>query len=222
MSISNESAERPGVSVEWRCDTPPEPAGGPDFARMILALRQVQDRVAEAKPPNDVVADVAASFEHVISVLAPYGVEESDRIAGNRWDLPGRGQSLIPPILLTQADTVSVSGMTVFGPSYLGSGGAVNGGFLPLLFNELMGKLVQTGGRRYSRTAFLHVNYRSVARIGAQLRIEVKVVREEGRKRFLVGTLHDGSTLVADADALYVAVKETSAGAESPAHSDQS
>jgi hypothetical protein len=181
---------------------------------MIQALRQVQDRVAEAKPPNDVVAAVAANLEHVEAVLAPYGVDEANRIAGNRWDLPGRGQSLIPPISLTHANTESVSGFALFGPSYLGSGGAVNGGFLPLLFNELMGKLVQTGGRRYARTAYLHVNYRAVARIGVQLRIDVNVLREEGRKRFLGGTLHDGSTLVADAEALYVAVKEVNAGAD--------
>jgi acyl-CoA thioesterase FadM len=58
------------------------------------------------------------------------------------------------------------------------------------------------------------VNYRAVARIGVQLRIDVNVLREEGRKRFLGGTLHDGSTLVADAEALYVAVKEVDAGAD--------
>jgi hypothetical protein len=209
MSASeNAVEEHRDISAEWLCQKPIDPPGGPDFERMIRALRQLQDRVAETKPPDDVVTTIASQLERVEATLAPFRVDEANRIAGNRWDLPGRGQSLIPPISLSHADTTRASGYVSFGPAYLGSGGAVNGGFLPLLFNELMGKLVQTGGRRYARTAFLHVNYRAMARIGAQLRIEVNVHREEGRKRFLGGTLHDGTALVADAEALYVAIRE--------------
>jgi hypothetical protein len=209
MSASENSVDgQQVISTDWRCQTPVDPPGGPDFERMIRALRQLQDRVAEAKPPNEVVTSIATQLECLAAILAPFRIEEANRIAGNRWDLPGRGQSLIPPISLSHGNTESVSGFVSFGPAYLGSGGAVNGGFLPLLFNELMGKLVQMGGRRYARTAFLHVNYRAVARISAQLRIDVKIQREEGRKRFLGGTLHDGTTLVADAEALYVAIRE--------------
>jgi hypothetical protein len=181
---------------------------------MIQAFRQLQDCVAEARPPNDVVARIAADLEELEAFLTPYRVDERNRIAGNRWDLPGRGQFLIPPISLIDANAERACGFVTLNSPYLGSGGAANGGFLPLLFNELMGRLVQMGGRQYSRTAYLHVNFRSVARIGAQLRIEVKVLREEGRKRFVGGTLHEGSVLVADAEALFVAVKESGAGAD--------
>jgi hypothetical protein len=221
MSTAN-SPECAELSAEWRFETPLEPAGGPDFGRMIQALRQLQESVAEARPPDDVVATVAASLEQLEAVLSPYRVDEENRITGERRDLPGRGQFLIPPILLTFADSESAAGFVQFNSPYLGSGGAANGGFLPLIFNELMGRLVQTGGRRYSRTAFLHVNFRSVARIGAQLRIEVKVLHEEGRKRFVGGTLHEGSTLVADAEALFVAAKEVSVGADDKSANDLS
>jgi acyl-CoA thioesterase FadM len=62
-------------------------------------------------------------------------------------------------------------------------------------------------GEPRSRTAYLHVNYRSVAPIEKDLRVEATVDRVEGRKKYSTGRILDGETLVADAEALFVALK---------------
>ena len=58
-----------------------------------------------------------------------------------------------------------------------------------------------------SRTAYLTVNYRAVAPIERDLRVEAGVDRVEGRKKFSSGRLYDGDTLVADAEALFVVLR---------------
>jgi hypothetical protein len=207
VATSIKPDEQNEVSSEWRSETPLHPPGGPNFARMIEAMQRVQERLAESGPPDEVVSAIASQLEQMETLLATHPAEEAERIVGTRWDLPGRGQWMVPPVALITANSQKVFGLVTLGSQYHGSGGAVNGGFLPLLFNELMGKLVQTGGRTYARSAFLHVNYRAIARIGVELRLEVAMQREEGRKRFVGGALYDGSTLVADAEALFVAMK---------------
>lgn len=60
-------------------------------------------------------------------------------------------------------------------------------------------------------TAFLHVDFRSVARIGLDLHLEAHLERFEGRKRFLRGTITDDGRVCAEATALFVAVRRGTA-----------
>jgi acyl-coenzyme A thioesterase PaaI-like protein len=174
---------------------------------MMEALRAMQNRIAEARPPGELVAEAAAQFERLAAAFAPFGVSEQQRVAGRRWDLPGRGQALVPPVRFESADSRHFRGWVTYGPLYLGSGGAAHGGAIPLLFDELMGKLANVGGRSPSRTAYLHVNYRALTRIGVELRVEGRIEREEGRKKYLMGALYDAQTLVADAEGLFVGAR---------------
>jgi len=75
------------------------------------------------------------------------------------------------------------------------------------VFDDLLGRLANAGGRRTSRTAYLTVNYRSITPIGRELRLEGRVDRQEGRKRFLTGRLFDGDTLCADAEGLFIELR---------------
>jgi acyl-CoA thioesterase FadM len=54
------------------------------------------------------------------------------------------------------------------------------------------------------RTAYLHVDYRAITPIGAEVVVTGQVVGVEGRKRLLRGELRHGDTLCAAADALFV------------------
>lgn len=194
-------------TAEWHTAPARNPPGGPDFGRLIDALRLVQDRVAVSSPPPLLVTGVADQLEKVAALLAPYEVEESQRIAGRRWDLPGRGQTLVPPYSPISADSTHVIATVVFGSLYLGSGGAVHGGAIPLLFDEVMGKLANTGGRSRCRTAYLHITYRALVKVGAGIRIESRIDREEGRKRFLSAALYAADTLLAEATGLFVGAR---------------
>ena len=106
---------------------------------------------------------------------------------------------------ITEYSDTHARGHVSFGRFYLGGNGAVHGGAIPLVFDELMGRLANTGGRPPSRTAYLHVNYRNITPIETRLVIEAHFDSEEGRKRILTGTIRDGDTLCADAEGLFVA-----------------
>jgi hypothetical protein len=78
------------------------------------------------------------------------------------------------------------------------------GGAHAVLFNEILGRLSAGGGRPLSRTAYIHVNYRSVTPIGRRLELDATLDRVEGRKRFVSGRLLSGTVTVADAEGLFV------------------
>jgi hypothetical protein len=174
------------------------------FLDMIDALRVLQDRVTAAAPPADLVADVTKAVTELSGRLAQHAVDERHQIAGHLPDVPGRGQTLTPVLVLDEHDEQQASGRVRFGRYYLGGNGAVHGGALPLLFDDLMGRLANTGERRPSRTAFLNLDYRSITPIEAELRVSAWFEAEQGRKRFLRGTLHHGDTLCAEAHGLFV------------------
>jgi acyl-coenzyme A thioesterase PaaI-like protein len=180
--------------------------GGPDFGRMIEALRLVQERITTASAPHDVVAESADTLEKLAATLAPFEVEEARQVVAHRIDLPGRGQAMTPVIHIDAWDDQHVEARVTLGRFYLGAGGAAHGGVLPLIFDETMGRLANTGRSR-SRTAYLHVNFRAITPIGHELRVTARVDRIEGRKRFLIGEIYHDGALTADAEGLFVELR---------------
>jgi acyl-coenzyme A thioesterase PaaI-like protein len=175
-----------------------------EFLQMIEALRAVQVRIAEARPTPQVSVEITRKLEQIAAQLGPFSVPDEQRIAGRLLDVPGRGQALVPPIVLSFRDAARMVGIVRLSAVHLGSGGAAHGGVVPLIFDEFMGKLSNKGWIARTRTACLHVNYRVFVPADVDLRIEVKLEREEGRKLFVSGTLQKDDTLLADANALFV------------------
>jgi acyl-coenzyme A thioesterase PaaI-like protein len=173
---------------------------------MVDELRVLLDRITAAAPPADLVADMAKSFTELSARLAPYEVGEHDQLTGHLPAHPGRAQTMSPQLFVTEHDDRHAAGHVTYGRYYLGGNGAVHGGAIPLLFDEIMGRLSNTGGRKPARTAYLHVDFRSITPVGRRLRVEAHFEREEGRKRIIRGTLHDGDTLCAEAEGLFVAL----------------
>jgi hypothetical protein len=191
-------------------DTDGESDATREFLRMIEALRTVQVRVAEARPTPQVAAEVTRELEQIAVALRPFAVRDEQRIAGRILDVPGRGQVLVPPIEVSFKDPARMIGTVRLTSVYLGSGEAAHGGVIPLIFDEFMGKFSHMGRIARTRTAYLHVNYRVLVPADVDLRIEVKLEREEGRKLFLTGTLEKGDTVLADANALFVVPRTVS------------
>jgi hypothetical protein len=191
-------------SDSWNNNQPPR--GGPDFERMMQAVRLLQARITGAAAPAETVTETAETLEKLAATLEPFTVGEGEQIVGHRVDLPGRGQAMVPVLYVDEWDSTHVLGRTTFSRFYLGGGWAVHGGAIPLVFDEVLGRLATTGRSR-SRTAYLHVNYRKVTPIEAELRVEAKVDRIEGRKRFLTGALYHGDTLTADAEGLFIELR---------------
>jgi hypothetical protein len=196
--VTATSADRPETNGLHRLDVD-------GFTRMVEALRRLQEDLTAASPPPALAAELTRTLNEAAARLRPFAVDEEHQIAGHCEDLPGRAQALIPPVHLHEMADTRVAGRVTFGRFYLGGNGAAHGGTLPLVFDELLGRLAGAG-RSPSRTAYLHVNYRNITPIGRELRIEATFDREEGRKRFVTGRLFDGDTLCADAEGLFVAL----------------
>src|SRR5262249_20285808 len=84
-----------------------------------------------------------------------------------------------------------------FTRSHVGGNNAVHGGFVPLLYDWLFGMVVTTAGIRPTRTAYLHVDYRSITPIDEPLTARGRITEAEGRKVFIAATMTsaDGTRL---------------------------
>ncbi|MDO7842170.1 PaaI family thioesterase [Sphingomonas immobilis] len=202
-----EHASAPHWSETWRGVEGQVPAGPAGYGAMIDTLRTFLDDVAAASPDEAIVAALTQDMAGWSSKLRPLAVPEAERIFAHRRDLPGRGQTMSPQLFIDEASAESVRGHVTFGDYYLGGNGAVHGGAIPLLFDEILGRLSNAGTQKRSRTAFLHVDFRSITPIGKRLQIRGWFEYEEGRKRLLKADLRDGDTLCAEAEGLFVELR---------------
>jgi acyl-coenzyme A thioesterase PaaI-like protein len=186
----------------------PENLGGAEFGRFMQAFRLLQDRVSGACPPDEVVGALADEVAALADRFAPWQAEERQTAAGTRHDLPGRGSPLLLPLIVDEWTGARVRGRVTFTRFHLGGHGAAHGGTLPLLFDEVLGRLSNSGDRSISRTASLTVNYRSITRVGIEHRVEADLGRVDGRKRWVTGLLRDpDGIVVADAEGLFVQLR---------------
>ena len=182
----------------------PVPEG---YLAMVDELRELLDHVAAAVPAPELVADTTKAVAELNARLAEAAVDEPRQISGRLPAAPGRGQLAVPALHIDEIDGSRMTGRVRFGRHFLGSNGVVHGGAVPLLFDDVLGRLAVAGGRPRSRTAYLHVDYRSVAPIDTELTVEAWFDREEGRKLFLRGTLCEGDRLCAEVSGLFVALR---------------
>ncbi|MEX5635819.1 PaaI family thioesterase [Parafrankia sp. FMc2] len=196
----------PGVPAVPAPDRGTDLPGGPDFGRFVDNLRHLLDGVTDACPPAEVVTQVADQFAQISARLAPFAVAESERATGLRLDLAGRGQTMAPVVLWDVRAPDRATGHVTFGRHYVTVNGAVHGGAIPLVFDEVLAVLANTGGV-FARSVYLNVNYRALTRVGVPLRVEATVDRVEGRKLVLTGRLFDGDTLCAEAESLFVQLR---------------
>jgi acyl-coenzyme A thioesterase PaaI-like protein len=191
----------------WQEPTVRSPGGGPEYGDMIVALRAFLDDVAAAAPDAATTVALAHDLREWSDRLTPSAVPERKRIFARRLDLPGRGQTMSPNFIPVAGDHDSVHGTVTFGQYFLGGGGAVHGGAIPLLFDEVLGRLSSSGSRTPARTAYLHTDFRSITPVGKELTVRGWFVSEQGRKRLLRAMLTHGDTLCAEAEGLFIELR---------------
>ncbi|WP_033725059.1 hotdog domain-containing protein [Mycobacterium avium] len=174
---------------------------------MICALRNFLDDVAAAAPDAATLVTLTDDLNRWAERLAESAVPERRQIFARRLDLPGRGQTMSPYFTPIAGDRETVTGTVTFGRYFLGGGGAVHGGAIPLLFDEVLGRLASSGGRAPARTAYLHTDFRSITPVGAELAVRAWFVSEQGRKRILRAELTHGDTLCAEAEGLFIELR---------------
>ncbi len=181
--------------------------GGPGFARYIEAMRRAQDLVAGTNPPPGVVLAATRSLNGLNALLEPFAATEDDTPSGSRTDLPGRGHPLLLPLLIDAESEGSLRGRVTFGRFHLGRGGAAHGGTIPLLFDDLLGRVANPPGRGRARTARLTVHYRQITPIDVELEVEATRERSEGRKQWVRGRLLRDGAVLSSAEGLFVTLR---------------
>lgn len=188
----------------WNLRTTPTPPAG--YAEMIEAMRELQDTLAAAVPDEALVAETTDHLRRAAELLAPSVKDEWSRISGFVDDLPGRGSAMLPVLRDPHTEDGVLRGTVRFGRFHLGGNGAAHGGTLPLLFDDVLGRFTNIG-RPVARTAYLHVDFRSITPVERDLQLEARVTHEEGRKRWATGVIRDGETVCAEAEGLFVELR---------------
>jgi len=91
------------------------------------------------------------------------------------------------------------------GPAFEGAPDRAHGGVVAAVFDDVLGYVLQLF-RVPAYTGRLTVTYRRPTPLGTDLLVRAHLVERAGRKLTIAGTMTDGDTLVAEAEALFIAI----------------
>ena len=179
--------------------------GDDEYRNLLGSLRVLQDRVAGGTPSPELAGRLSAQLRAAGDALLAVQAEEAERWDGWHPELPGRGLPVLPPYVVDGQDGAALHGRVSFSRYYLGGNNTAHGGTQPLLFDDVFGRIANHGCAGVARTAYLHVNHRSVTPLDVELRFYAARERMEGRKRWVTGRIErpDG-TIACDAEALFL------------------
>lgn len=195
---SSDDNSRVGITSPWGFDARTDP--GQSYVELVGDLRRLQDLVARGEPTESRARRARHHLRQAAALLEEF--REQPKGLNVRGDISGLDDPLIIPVDMTRWDQDSAEGTVQFSPFHHGGGGVVHGGAIALLFDDFIGRLANF--RQVTRTAYMHVNYRSVCPIGRNLNIRGRVTSRERRKMFLSGALTYDDTLIADCEGLWV------------------
>lgn len=184
-------------------DVADEPGDVAAYAELSDALRSLQDAVAASAPGQDLAASVSQALHAAARELRTAPVEPGGRWFG-RLEIPGRGQTMCPPLRIGELTDAVLTATVTFSPFHGGFGGGVHGGAIALLMNEVMGALANVTPSIVRLAAYIHVNYRSGAQVGTELDARAEVRELTGRKQTIVASLRIGDRVVAEGEGLFL------------------
>jgi acyl-coenzyme A thioesterase PaaI-like protein len=91
------------------------------------------------------------------------------------------------------------------GEAFEGAPGRAHGGMVAALFDEVMGFVLSITCTP-AFTGRLTVTYRAPVPLGVPLEFRARLTRRDGRKLLMAGEARRGDTVLAEAEALFVAV----------------
>jgi acyl-coenzyme A thioesterase PaaI-like protein len=194
----------PGVHGGFPKIKPAEDAP-PGLGRFVAATRRLQDLTVATNPEGSLWTTAAQHVESVCALLEDHQVPEGLAPAGRVIELPGLGHPLLPPWMVTESGPDGVTMAGHFTRSHVAGNNAVHGGMIPLFYDWLFGMIVSTAGVPPTRTAYLHVDYRSITPIDEPWTAQGRITNVDGRKNFVAAsmTAADG-TLLNEANGLMV------------------
>lgn len=174
--------------------------------RLARAVRAVQDSLPSTTVTDEAAAHAAEALEQAAAVLQPFRVSVTP---STEWSVLGmnRGVRSISPVLVDgDWGEMRMQAQVTFTDFFHGANGAAHGGTIPLLFDEIFGRMSTSDGV-LRRAASLTVDFRSVTLLNVEHTIEAHLDRTEGRKSWLVGTLRHGDVVTAEASSLWITLR---------------
>jgi acyl-coenzyme A thioesterase PaaI-like protein len=199
--VSDVSAADPAVSA---------------FQRLVAASGRVRDALVDAAPDSDVFDRCTALLDQVADALGARivvpGAEDLLALHNPDPRFGVRTRGLVPHHVVEDESGQHLEASVCFERHFDGVG-AVHGGSLTMLFDDALGRLANNDRRLMARTACLKVDFRRPVPWGRPLRLSCRLDRVEGRKRLLLGRLLDGDELLAEAEGLWIELRQAGAPA---------
>jgi hypothetical protein len=177
-----------------------------DFANLVTSLREVLDSVRLSDPPPEVAREQTDLLSQVSAAARANPGTIGTEPVSRRPDLPGRGNAIIPGFVMHDDQPARSYGRGSFSAAHLGRA-AVHGGSITLIFDEVIGRLIERDGKQ-ARTAYLHINYRNLVPVDVELDLEAQIDRQEGRKTFASATIRLDDLVLADAEGLWISPRQ--------------
>jgi len=189
-----------------------------ELHRLADAGRLVIDRMATTDAPHAAIERAAELLEAAARELdgpgrrrTYQGFAESANAGGaphahfDHSPVMGMANPIAPPTRMESGGRRSIVMYMRFGAAYEGPPGSVHGGVVAAAFDEILGMTQSLSGQP-GMTGTLTIRYRRPTPLYRDLRFEGRLDRVEGRKILTTGTCHDGDTLTAEADGLFISV----------------
>jgi acyl-coenzyme A thioesterase PaaI-like protein len=199
-----------------------------EFLRLADAVRELLAAMRTADAPPEVLRKAADMVEEAAALVAPHAVDSTPAQSALRFEhsdmsqfdsgdaalmfpyspIVGPLNAISPPLTFTFDGERMVGGGTL-PPPYTGPPGAVHGGIVALIFDELLGAVSSAHGHG-GYTGTLTIRYEKPTPIDREIVVESRVDHIEGRKIFAEGTItHDG-TVTARAQAIFIRPAQSS------------
>ncbi len=188
--------------------------------RLAHALRDFMALMNAGDAPDELFMEAARTVEGLNKKFAKIPIQhrvvgcgkdrKGDSVARFDYGMPdfspmsGPANPISPPITMYR-DNDDVVGHVNFSPSYEGPPGFVHGGFIAAAFDELFGFALSFRDKP-EMTGVLTVRFRRPCPLQTELRMECKVLKTSGRRVKTKASMYAGDQLIADAEALFVAV----------------
>lgn len=185
-----------------------------DMARVRLAER-VRELIytsfmstADLANVDSAIAEVERAIDHLSADAIP-GSAASESHFSDRSPFYGAMNPLSMPMEMGRDESVgefgAIIGNVLFTEPYEGPPGHCHGGFIAAAFDEVLGMAQSLTGRP-GMTGKLSITYRSPMPLHTSIVFRGWVDRVDGRKIFTKGTAHNGDTLCAEAEVLFLSM----------------
>ncbi len=192
------------------------PGAWAEKRRLAAAIRELIAQCVTSEASAEVLAAASAQVRGVVAQLGghPSGtlldaftnktVGDITRFA-DRQTMIGLCNPISPPMTMSD-DGQLVTAYVNFGPAFEGAPGCVHGGLLAAAFDQVLGYL-NVSRKVGAMTATLNLQYRRPTPINKPLRMEARIERVEGKKRWVSGKMFSGDELTVEAEGLFIALE---------------